>query len=137
MLEAKVTVNVTLAPEVMNLLKGLVGGVTNKSYQKEGEAPKVIEAPKVEKATLPIKEPKVEDKPKAEEEPKEEKHAEEKHAEEESNITLEEIRAIASKAVKKDRSAVKKLLTKYEAGSVSTLPKEKYQDFYNEVKELI
>lgn len=134
MLEAKVTVNVTLAPEVLNLLRGLIGGVANKSYREEVESPKVIEAPKVEKTTQSkeIKEPKMEDKPKAEEEPKEEEPAVE-----ESNITLEEIRSIASKAVKKDRSAVKKLLTKFEAGSVSTLPKEKYQDFYNEVKGLI
>lgn len=56
---------------------------------------------------------------------------------EETTITLEEIRARTSKAVKKNREATKEILKEFGASSVSTLEKEHYEAFYEKVGELV
>ncbi len=120
MLEVKVTI--TLAPEVMSLIKGLVGGICIPT-KEVGHAP--IQIP-VQKDTPADTEQKEEVKSPVEDETDQE----------ESTITVEELRAITAKAAKKDKAAVKEILAELGAKSVSTLDKKHYQAFYDKVKEL-
>jgi hypothetical protein len=65
------------------------------------------------------------------------KEAEESAAGDTNGITIETLRAAASSKSKNGKKAeVKKLLSKFEADSVSVLAKERYADFLKEVNDL-
>ncbi|GKX27872.1 hypothetical protein SH1V18_03520 [Vallitalea longa] len=131
MLEVKVTI--TLAKEVLNLLSNLAGGI--KAFKPEqGQAMQQVSAESIKPSVEPKQNVEVEQPKK--EEPKE-LDTTKPDEQVEPSVTIEEIRSLTAKAAKKDKPAVKKLLTKFEAKSVSTLATDNYQAFYDEVKELV
>ena len=120
----EVKVVITLAPDVRNIMEGLVGVLSRQSVQID--LPSTIEEKK--EKTEQTKEVKPSKKETSQPEQKKEKKP---------SITIEEIRALASKAIKKDRDKVKKILTSFGATSVSALEEEHYDDFYKKIGELI
>ncbi len=111
MLEVKVVI--TFAPEVINLLGNLIKGT------------KVVPEVPVRAEKEQIQAPK-----------KQIQDEKEQTNETEPSVTIEEIRALAAKVIKKDRKKAKQILDEFGANSVSTLDKEHYDAFYEKIGEL-
>ncbi|MCT4686057.1 hypothetical protein [Vallitalea sp.] len=137
MLEVKVTI--TLAPEVLNLLSGFAGGIKAfKPEQGKMQSSQNVKTYEEPEQNVEAEQPKKEES-KSIDSDKQDESTESTETTETAvpNISIEEIRAVTAKAAKKDKPAVKGLLAKYEAKSVSVLSKEHYVAFYKEVKGLV
>ncbi len=123
MLEVKVVV--TLAPEVLSLLGGLVGNKTAVHTDKE-EVKEVLKAEEEPKQEEPKEE--VKEAPKTEEQTKEQSKP---------SLTYLQLRERATPVIDNRRSEVKKILEEFKVNKLSDLDQKHYQAFYDKIGELI
>ena len=123
--ELSINVNVSLAPETLEILKSFLGS------SPAAPAKTDTAKPRAGKPAAPV----AAEQPAAEE-PKEAVPAEEK-AEEGKLYTVEEVRAeVQAKAQAGKREEVKALLTKFGAASVTVLDAKHYSAFMSELANL-
>ena len=111
-IEVSIDVNDLRQVEALNSFLTAIGseGTTSKKETPKQETTKKVETPKPE-----VEKPKVEEKEEA--------------PETESEIKIEDVRALLAKKVQDNRTEIKSKLTALEANNVTSLDKSKYPDF--------
>jgi hemolysin activation/secretion protein len=140
-MDINVKVTLDAAPAFMAVLQGLFkplagGGTASTPAPTVSSKNKLKNSDKVEKTATPEPEPAADPAPEAADttEAVDEVDAPD---EVEPSVTIEQIRALIPGAkAKVGTDKVKALLTKYDTANVTNLPKAKYDEFYNELKNL-
>jgi len=111
-IEVSIDVNDLRQVEALNSFLTAIGseGTTSKKETPKQETTKKVETPKPE-----VEKPKVEEKEEA--------------PETESEIKIEDVRALLAKKVQDNRTEIKSKLTALEANNVTSLDKSKYPEF--------